>query len=150
MTEIRYVERNDREFWFRLDRHLPAAEFDRKVRDRQGYVQLENARPVGLLRYNLFWDNTPFCTMLYVEQECRGRGYGSQLMRHWEMDMQSRGYDLLLVSTQADEDAQHVYRKLGYRDCGGFVLEHQPMELLLMKRIRETTGCPDCGEAARE
>lgn len=149
MTEIRYVERNDREFWFRLDRHLPAEEFDRKVRDRQGYVLLENARPVGLLRYNLFWDNTPFCTMLYVERGERRRGYGSKLMRHWELDMQSRGYDLLLVSTQADEDAQHVYRKLGYRDCGGFVLEHQPMELLLAKRIRETADCPGCREAAR-
>ena len=150
MTEIRYVEKNDREFWFRLDRHLPAAEFDRKVRDRQGYVLLEDARPVGLLRYNLFWDNTPFCTMLYVERDDRRRGYGSKLMRHWELDMQSRGYDLLLVSTQADEDAQHVYRKLGYRDCGGFVLENQPMELLLAKRIRETADCPSCGEAARE
>ena len=149
MTEIRYVERNDREFWFRLDRHLPAEEFDRKVRDRQGYVLLENARPVGLLRYNLFWDNTPFCTMLYVERGERRRGYGSKLMRHWELDMQSRGCDLLLVSTQADEDVQHVYRKLGYRDCGGFVLEHQPMELLLAKRIRETADCPGCREAAR-
>ena len=150
MTEIRYVERNDREFWFRLDRHLPAAGFDRKVRDQQGYVMLEDARPVGLLRYNLFRDNTPFCTMLYVERGDRRRGYGSKLMRHWELDMQSRGYDLLLVSTQADEDAQHVYRKLGYRDCGGFVLENQPMELLLAKRIRETADCPGCREAARE
>ena len=28
---------------------------------------LENDKPVGLLRYNLFWDNTPFCTILFID-----------------------------------------------------------------------------------
>ena len=64
MIEIRYVQSDDKKFWFGLDRHLPEREFEKKVRDQQGYVLLEDGKPVGLLRYNLFWDNTPFCTML--------------------------------------------------------------------------------------
>lgn len=67
MVEIRYVRLDDKEFWYSLDRHLPEEEFNRKVYDKRGYILLENNKPIGLLRYNLFWDNTPFCTMLFVD-----------------------------------------------------------------------------------
>lgn len=60
MTEIRYVQMADRGFWSHLDRHLTEGEFAAKVRDKRGYVLLEGQQPVGLLRYHLFWDNTPF------------------------------------------------------------------------------------------
>ena len=139
MTGIRYVQPEDRDFWFRLDRHLPEAEFDRKVRDRQGYVLLEDGIPVGLLRWQLFWDNTPFCNLLFIDQSCRKKGYGRLLMTHWEADVRALGYGMALTSTQVDEQAQYFYRKLGYRDCGGFVIDipgyAQPMELFLSKAL---------------
>ncbi len=139
MLEIRYMQNSDKEFWYSLDRHLPETEFENKVRDQRGYVLLENSRPAGLLRYNLFWDNTPFCTMLFIEESRQKKGYGTLLMEHWEKDMKSRGYHMLLTSTQVDEEAQHFYRKLGYQDCGGFVIDipeyKQPMELFLIKQI---------------
>lgn len=139
MLEIRYMQNSDKEFWYSLDRHLPETEFENKVRDQRGYVLLENSKPAGLLRYNLFWDNTPFCTMLFIEESNQKKGYGTLLMEHWEKDMKSRGYHMLLTSTQVDEEAQHFYRKLGYQDCGGFVIDipeyKQPMELFLIKQI---------------
>ena len=139
MIEIRYVQPEDRAFWYQLDRHLPEQEFARKVRDRQGYVLLLDSEPAGLLRYNLFWDNTPFCTLLFIRTEHQRQRLGTQLMTHWERDMKAQGYGMLLTSTQADEEAQHFYRKLGYRDCGGFVIDlpdfAQPMELILIKGI---------------
>ena len=30
---------------------------------------------------------------------------------------------MVMVSTQVDEEAQHFYRKLGYKDAGGFVVD---------------------------
>ena len=139
MTEIRYAEEKDKSFWLRLDRHLAEGEFSQKVARRQGYVLEEGGVPVGLLRYNLFWDNTPFCTMLFVDWPYQRKGYGRLLMEHWERDMKEQGYGMLLTSTQVDEDAQHFYRRLGYRDCGGLVMDvpgyEQPMELFLVKAI---------------
>ena len=139
MTEIRYAEEKDRDFWFRLDGYLAESEFIQKVARRQGYVLEVDGVPAGLLRYNLFWDNTPFCTMLFVDWPCQNKGYGRLLMEHWERDMKEQGHGMLLTSTQVDEDAQHFYRRLGYRDCGGLVMDvpgyEQPMELFLVKAI---------------
>ena len=57
----------------------------------------------------------------------------------WESDMKSQDYGMLMTSTQVDEDAQHFYRKLGYKDCGGFVVDvpgyEQPMEMIMIKAV---------------
>ncbi len=139
MTEIRYVQPEDKLFWYSLDKHLPEKEFENKVRDKQGYVLIDNNESIGLLRYNLFWDNTPFCTMLFIKWNCQRKGFGRKLMEYWEADMKSQGYGMIMTSTQVDEDAQHFYRKLGYKDCGGFVVDikgfEQPMELFMIKCI---------------
>ncbi|MCI8484038.1 MAG: GNAT family N-acetyltransferase [Lachnospiraceae bacterium] len=139
MLEIRYVQMKDQAFWYRFDKHLPKQEFENKVNNKRGYVLLDSHKPVGLLRYNLFWDNTPFCTMLFVDCSYRQKGYGRKLIEYWEVDMKSKGYGMLLTSTQVDEEAQHFYRKLGYKDCGGLMIDipgyEQPMELFLSKRI---------------
>ena len=136
---IRYAQLNDKTEWFRLDCHLPEVEFEEKIRNQQGYVLTEDDNIIGLLRYNLFWDNTPFCTMLFIDSDHRKKGYGKLLMEHWERDMKSRGYGMLMTSTQVDEDAQHFYRKLGYKDCGGFVVDvpgyEQPMEMIMIKAV---------------
>ena len=139
MVSIRYVSASDKDFWYTLDRHLPETEFLNKVRDKQGYILLEDGKQAGLLRYNLFWDNTPFCTMLFVDWKSQKKGYGRKLMEHWEQDMKSKGFDMLLTSTQVNEEAQHFYRKLGYKDCGSLVLNvsghEQPMEMFMVKAL---------------
>lgn len=139
MITIRYVTQGDKNFWFELDKHLAEAEFEKKVRDRQGYVLFDGDEPVGILRYNLFWDNTPFCTMLYIRHDRQKSGYGRSLMQFWEDDMRRLGYGMLFTSTQEDEEAQHFYRKLGYEDCGSLTITYpgfeQPPELLLSKAL---------------
>ena len=134
-VEIRHVQADDKEFWFSLDKHLSESEFDKKVRDKQGYILLINNIPVGILRYNLFWDNTPFCTMLYIANSFQRNGYGRALVNFWEAEMKSLGYSWLLVSTQSDEEAQYFYRVLGYTDCGSLRAPEQPEELFLEKRF---------------
>ncbi len=139
MITVRYMEQRDRQFWYSLDKHLPLSEFENKVHANMGYILSFSDKPVGILRYNLFWDNTPFCTMLYVDGNYRGRGFGKRLIEYWENDMKTRGYQMLLTSTRVDETAQHFYRKMGYKDCGSLVISipgyEQPMEMFLIKLV---------------
>ena len=78
--------------------------------------------------------------MLYVSPDAQRRGFGRMLMEYWEEDMKKQGYGMILTSTQVDETAQHFYRKLGYKDCGGMTVDvpgyEQPMELFLVKEIK--------------
>ena len=134
-VQIRYAESADKDFWFLLDKHITYSEFENKIRDRRCYILFFCGRPAGILRYNLFWDNTPFCTLLFVLEEFRNRGLGKILMEHWEREMSASGYGSVLISTRSDEDAQHFYRKLGYKYCGNLTLRGEPQELFLDKRI---------------
>ena len=137
--DIRFITTEDKPFWYSIDKHLPEKEFYKKIRDNQGYILIADDKPVGLLRYNLFWDNTPFCTLIYIEEQHQKQGWGRLLMTHWEQDMRKQGYRMVLTSTQVDEDAQHFYRKLGYKDCGGLTVDvpgyEQPMELFMVKQL---------------
>ncbi|MBQ8092771.1 MAG: GNAT family N-acetyltransferase [Clostridia bacterium] len=130
---------DDRNFWFSLDKHLNEALFTEKVRQKTGYILTLDDEPAGLLRYSLFWDTIPFCNLLYVKPDKQRKGCGRALMTFWEHEMKSKGCDLVMTSTQADEQAQHFYRRLGYADCGGFTLPfpeyQQPLELILAKKL---------------
>jgi len=133
MFDITYATQADKEFWFTLDQHITEQIFDIKVRDRQGYVISDDGKPIGVLRYSLFWDNTPFVNLIELCETHYGKGFGTQVMTHWENEMRNLGYGLVMVSTQADEQAQHFYRKLGYRDSGCLLLRDEPMEIIFVK-----------------
>ena len=137
MFEIRYVSETDKPFWFTLDRHLNEAEFALKIRDKRGYVISDGETLIGVMRYNLMWDNLPFLTLIYFDEVYRGKGFGRQAMLHWENEMRKLGYDMVMTSTQVDEQAQHFYRKLGYKDKGGLFLDNtpweQPLEMFMLK-----------------
>ena len=139
MFEIRYVSETDKPFWFSLDRHLSESEFELKVRDGRGYIIGDDNKPIGVMRYNLFWDNTPFLTLIYIGESHQRKGFGKQAMLYWENEMRGLGYKMAMTSTQVDEQAQHFYRKLGYKDSGCLVLGstpyEQPQEMFMIKTL---------------
>lgn len=75
--------------------------------------------------------------MLWVEEGLRGRGLGARLIAFWEDEMRGSGHDLVMTSTLSNERAQHLYRKLGYEDCGGLLMPDEPLEILFLKRLYE-------------
>ena len=137
MLEIRYVSDCDEPYWFSLDEHLSKNEFALKIRDKRGYLLCLDGNPVGIMRYNLFLDNTPFLTLIYIEEAHQGKGYGKEAMLFWESEMKEQGYRMVMTSTQVDEQAQHFYRRLGYIERGGIFLDNtpfeQPQELIMIK-----------------
>lgn len=90
---------------------------------------------IGWLRFNLFWDTIPFMNMLYLLKEYRRNGYGRELVRFWEKEMQKNKRKMVLTSTQSNEQAQIFYRKIGYVDCGSLLLPNEPLEIILSKHL---------------
>ena len=133
---IRYANIDDFEFFVENDHHISSVELSKSLADNKIIVITgEKEKIIGWLRYNLFWDNTPFMNMLYILDGYRLNKLGTNLVLYWENEMKNLGYENVLTSTQSNEDAQHFYRKIGYRKIGGFTLENDPYEIIFEKRF---------------
>jgi ribosomal protein S18 acetylase RimI-like enzyme len=115
------------------DKHISEKILKRKIENNEIYVADKNNKIIGWLRYNLFWDNIPFMNMIYVIEEYRKIGIGKKLTIFWESEMSINGYNNVLTSTQSNEEAQHFYRKLGYKEIGGFKYFNDPYEIIFQK-----------------
>lgn len=137
MFTVRYATKQDKPFWFTLDTELPEYEFLRKVRDKRCYILSDGDKPIGIMRYNFAWDIFPFLTLIHIKEAYHFKGFGKQAIQYWEEEMRNLGFKMVLTSTQANEEAQHFYRKLGYIDKGCLLLDNtpyaQPAEIFLVK-----------------
>lgn len=133
--EIRVATALDLDILTALDKHISHAELKNIISLGRVYIAEENGSLAGWLRYNLFWDNTPFMNMLYVLEPYRFNGCGKALVSRWERAMKSQNYNLVMTSTVSEEYAQHFYVKLGYRAVGGLLLPGDPYEIILSKEL---------------
>ena len=131
---IRIAEIKDMEL-LSADCHISRHELENSVKLKRVYIAEKKGVFAGWLRYNLFWDNTPFMNMLYILEDFRGKGYGRVLVENWEMDMLKLSFDTVMTSTASNEYAQHFYVKLGYKAIGGFTLFEEPLELIFAKKL---------------
>jgi GNAT superfamily N-acetyltransferase len=132
---VEYATEGDLPFLERSDRYVPGPVLRDKIARREVLVARREGAAVGWLRFGLFWDTIPFMNMLFLLEPHRGQGIGRQLVGFWEDEMRRLGHRWVLTSTQANEDAQHFYRKLGYADAGGFLPPDGPLELILSKSL---------------
>ena len=132
---IRYANENDIETISKYDKHISKEELKKIIGLQRIIVMYEDNVFIGWLRYNLFWDNIPFMNMLFLLDDERGKGKGTQLVTFWEKEMKNKKYDFVLTSTQSNEEAQFFYRKLGYIDSGSLLLPNEPLEIIMYKKI---------------
>ncbi len=133
--QIRYAKEADISLLIEHDKHIPKEELGNSIRLRRIYIAEENGSFAGWLRYNLFWDNTPFMNLLYILEEYRGKGLGRQLVTFWENEMVRQGFETVMTSTQSNEYAQHFYFKLEYEAIGGFRLDGDAYEVIFAKCV---------------
>ena len=132
---IRIAQINDLHFLKQYDKHISENELKNAINQEQILIAEIDGKNIGWLRYNYFWDNTPFMNMLFVLSEYRSKKYGTNLVVYWEEQMERLGFNTVMTSTQANEYAQHFYHRLGYNTIGGFLIRNNPYELILSKEI---------------
>lgn len=123
----------DMDFCMSIDRHITRKVLGEKIESKEYYLITNYGRACGVLRYGLFWDNTPFLNLIYLLDCYRNSGIGGKALLEWEDRMKKDGYDMVLTSTQANERAQFFYRRNGYRECGCLILDDSPMEMFFKK-----------------
>jgi len=132
---IHIAVHSDYDFIVDRDKHVKKELVKRKIEEEEIYILQESDRKIGWMRFNYFWDHTPFMNMLWIDDEYRGRGYGKKVVCYWEEEMKKKGFESVMTSTQSDEGAQHFYRKLGYKDAGCLLQEGEPLEMIMLKKL---------------
>lgn len=133
--EIRYAVMTDKDILLSRDGHIKENVLEETIKNNRGIIMLVDGAFAGWLRYNLFWDEIPFMNMLYFLEDYRGKGYGTQMVKFWENEMVKLGYNKVMTSSQANEYAQHFYRKLGYQDAGSFFPFCNDLEIIFTKKL---------------
>lgn len=133
--KIRFAEKSDIEILSTYDKHIGIIELESAVSLGRVIVAEDNGTLIGWLRWNLFWDNTPFINMLFILEQYRNWGFGRTMTAYWEKQMKAKGYDLVMTSSLSNEAAQHFYRKLNYVDSGALLLPEEPLEIIFTKKI---------------
>ena len=132
---IRFAKTEDIDILIDKDKKIDRQEMLNLINLKRVYIMEEDGKFIGWLRYNLFWDNTPFMNMIKLNDAERGKGYGRKFVEFWEDEMRKLGYKNVLTSTASDEFAQHFYIKLGYNSIGGFLPIGEPFEIILSKKL---------------
>lgn len=133
--KVRSAEMKDMDFLSEYDKHVRKEELRTGIALERILVVEEEGKPVGWLRWNLFWDNTPFMNMLYLLEGYRNRGYGKALVSCWEKKMGEADFEIVMTSTLSNEEAQHFYRRLRYVDSGALLLPGEPLEIIFTKQL---------------
>ena len=134
--KFEYASELDFQFILDNDKHVSKQLVKNKLKEKEIMIAKDqDNKIIGWLRYNYFWDNTPFMNMLYLNDNYRNKGIGKKLVGFWETEMKSKGYELVMTSTLSNEQAQHFYRKLGYKDAGSLLLDDEPLEIIFIKNI---------------
>lgn len=134
--KIEYGSEVNFQFILDNDRHVSKELIENKLKEKEIIIAKdEDNKIIGWLRYSYFWDNTPFMNMLYIKENYRNKGIGKELVLFWEIEMKKKGYEFLMTSTLSNEEAQHFYRKLGYKDAGSLLLPNEPLEIIFIKSI---------------
>lgn len=133
--KIDFAVESDYEYISLRDKHIHKSLIRTKINQNEILIIRDADHEIGWMRYGFFWDNTPFMNMIWIDEEYRGVGIGKKVVQHWEQLMSQAGFEMVMTSTQSNEEAQHFYRKLGYRDAGCLMLENEPLEMILIKRL---------------
>ena len=133
--KIRFAEKSDIEILSTYDKHIRITELESSVSLGRVIAAENNGTLLGWLRWNLFWDNTPFMNSLFILDQYRSCGYGRKMVAFWEKQMKTKGYGLVMTSSLSNEAAQHFYRKFNYVDSGALLLPEEPLEIIFTKKI---------------
>ena len=142
--QSRYADDSDLPYLIQNDSLVTEEIIRKKISDRQVIVCMKGETYLGWMRFGFWWDIFPFLNLIVVEKDVRRKGIGRELIGFWEQEMKAKGHKLVMTSTDVDEEAQHFYRKLGYRDSGGILFPQElfpgsAMELVLIKILNSST-----------
>ena len=110
---------------------LPSEDEDQLV---AAYLRRDDGTICGGVEANIYWDGVEI-ELLWVSEDMRGAGLGSQLMHEVEVQARERGAAIAFLKTV---DARKFYESVGYEVFG--ILEDRPIGTKLFHMKKRLTS----------
>ena len=122
-TTITIAEQADLAEIASLNSLIPESQLARRIDAQQVYVLWTPAEMVGICVFSMyqvdiFSAEVPMLTWLYIDSAYCKKGYGTELLTHWENAMHNAGYDRVLISVGETELSRFFFERRGYKYCG--------------------------------
>ena len=127
--------------WIKQNDHLKSENVVQKIDKKEYIVAKINNKPIGYLRFSLFWSEIPYIDIITVEDEHKRQGVGKAMLDFLERYAIKNNIKVVMSSSQQDEaQPQEWHRKMGFKDAGA--IEHfQPIqdvpEIIFLKKLGE-------------
>jgi len=133
---LSYASQEDLNYLQEKDNHIKLEMLKKKITNQEIIIAKSNSEYLGWLRFSYLWDSLPFISLIFLPENKRKQGIGKKLLLFWEKEMHKAGHKLVITSTQADEEGQFFWRKMGYHDMGAlFEINDGPAEIFFSKKI---------------
>lgn len=143
--EIRFATLDDFDLVRQFDPHskfINPVRIRYKLSAQEIILAFESEKPVGIIKFSYFWATRPYLDLIWVNDELRGLGIGSQLLHFFEAFLIEQGHTHLLTSSQENEpEPQTWHKKHGFYEIGTLSDINLPYEntkeIFFIKRIAQ-------------
>ena len=99
-------------------------------------VAVDGSEVLGMIAYHRHSESRCEMKRLYVKPSCRGMKLGEKLIAELIQRAKRAGYQEMVLDTLAPlEAAIHLYKKLGFLECGAYYHNPMPDVLYFRKEI---------------
>lgn len=103
------------------------------------YIDEENKNIVGFMRIDEIgmFSKYPFLRLISVKKEYRNKGYGAEMLKHFEYKYKNKVDRIFLCVSSFNDSAKKLYNKLGFVEIGKIdgLYKKGVVEYILMKSI---------------
>lgn len=116
---VRFAIEKDIEACISFDHSKKRGIISNKIEMKEIIVAEYDAAIIGYLKIEYIWSILPYISLIYIKKEFRGNGIGTKMLKFLESFLLSKGYRLLLSSSQVNEiEPQSWHRSKGFEECG--------------------------------
>ncbi len=107
-----------------LDEHVTRLSFHRALRTQQVFALSKNGRFIAKGGTNAQGKKYVQLGGMYTLPSERGKGYGSEVLRHISAEMKAQGKKMVLFAKVENAPALHLYKKCGFAKIGRFEIAY--------------------------
>ncbi len=138
--KIDYATKRDLRWLSKEIKDLKKKEILNSIKNKEIIIARINKKPVGSLKYCLFWSRFPMIEAIWVEEKYQRKGIGKKLFNSLERIAKTKRQKIVMSSYESKaKHSASFHKSLGFKIAGvinNFKPIQKDKEVIVIKRIK--------------